>query len=679
MTDETDKKNTEQLDELSTGLLRGYKMKAALSKLYTPPRLRARRDIGIARADKAIDLNKQRARDFKAARKHNAPKAERRAFHQSLTRGTNIKYGRRNAGLSGKVGGDASPLYKAERRQEKGTALAAAAAATGAIYAHEKLKKESVEFIVEGEMKQIHTLVSEKLPRGHVIHGLVLSRSGPNYAVVKTAHTRGEHAAQYHHLRKDKDTGAWKHMFVSSRKLHEGQVWNSTKKGLKTGAKVGAGVGAFGGGAVGAIGGAAVAGPAGAAIGGLAGSAVGAVKGALNGAAIGGAAGAGIGLAKKLTDKEKEEHMDEQNDEIKALAAKMNPNSNWTRYLVNEDKDDKTATGTKMGAATGAMLAAPVGAAAGAIKGTAFRTGGIRQAAKGAAKLGAKGALVGAGIGALVAKSSKQKGHPSDTDHYVKKGGEYGRMAGGIVGGLGARSVGGVVAGTLGGIAAGHVVGSGAGGLYRLMKKESVEKDQNIAKGAKTGAKVGAGLGGAAWGLAGAAHGARLNRMIKGTPKGAGKAGLIGAGIYGAAGALSGGVYGAGLGAGVGAMRKTRSEGFVSSAASKFLGARQARAARYTQAVVNKGRELGVAPHKTGWKPEVRADSLRRASRLLKQESVASNFAKGAAKGSMKLKDLRKYMPSKKSTAIAAGGFAAGVGAEHAAQVHLDKQNGKKS
>jgi hypothetical protein len=73
--------------------------------------------------------------------------------------------------------------------------------------------EEATIALQEGEMKDIHSLVSQHLPHGHLIQGLVLSHSSPNYVVVKSAHKDVLHQTKYHHLIRTKD--GWKHMFTS--------------------------------------------------------------------------------------------------------------------------------------------------------------------------------------------------------------------------------------------------------------------------------------------------------------------------------------------------------------------------------------------------------------------------------------------------------------------------------
>jgi hypothetical protein len=340
-------KNKKQLQEISTSKAYRYIAKAEISKMWQPPRLRARRERGQELAFKAIDLNKDRVKDLKKASKLNRPYKDRKAYHEKLVRDTNFRYKRQNAGISGVPGGDTHPDYKKELRMKKAKKVALVGGIGAAVYANHKLRKEDVDMkpLLEGEMKSIHQAVSEKLKRGHIIHGLVLHRSGPNYAVVSTAHKKELHQQDYHHLRRDPATGEWKHMFISN-SLGEGfaSQFMARTKGLMKYAKVQgqasmrvakANVKNAGQ----AVKSAAKAHPVAATVG----------AGAVGGAAAGA--------------------MSKKNESVEQLAKSLDPNSTWTKNTtLSENKAEKGMSkrvphaglvGTGLGASLGYALSKP--------------------------------------------------------------------------------------------------------------------------------------------------------------------------------------------------------------------------------------------------------------------------------------------------------------------------------
>ena len=78
-----------------------------------------------------------------------------------------------------------------------------------------QMKEENdIVSIQEGEMSRIDALVREHLPKGHIIHGINIHHSTPNYIVVKTAHKKELKNVQYHHLMRN-SKGEWEHKFIT--------------------------------------------------------------------------------------------------------------------------------------------------------------------------------------------------------------------------------------------------------------------------------------------------------------------------------------------------------------------------------------------------------------------------------------------------------------------------------
>jgi hypothetical protein len=149
------------------------------------------------------------------------------------------RHGVRNAMVGARAGMKAARHHVANH-SGKYAAVATPAVLIGGNAAKDRLNRnnESVEHLAEGEMSAIHAEVKDNLPHGHVVGGLVLHKSGPNYAVVSSHHKLFPVFKKYHHLRRDK-SGGWEYSFASDQ-LKEG--WGG--KAALAGAGFVAGVGA---------------------------------------------------------------------------------------------------------------------------------------------------------------------------------------------------------------------------------------------------------------------------------------------------------------------------------------------------------------------------------------------------------------------------------------------------